>query len=86
MDMGLGNKTALVTGSTKGIGRATAFELAREGVHILVNGRDPEEVERTVRELKQEFPATSPQNASRFGGPAAKKRLVGAVSRGRYFD
>ncbi|MDU2240742.1 MAG: SDR family NAD(P)-dependent oxidoreductase [Paenibacillus sp.] len=64
MDMGLGNKTALVTGSTKGIGRAIAFELAREGVHILVNGRDPEEVERTVRELKQEFPATSPQNAS----------------------
>ncbi|MDU4698021.1 MULTISPECIES: SDR family NAD(P)-dependent oxidoreductase [Paenibacillus] len=63
MDMGLGNKTALVTGSTKGIGRAIAFELAREGANVLVNGRDPEEVERTVKELKQECPTTSPLGA-----------------------
>ena len=64
MDMGLQNKTALVTGSTRGIGKAIATELAREGVHVLVNGRNPEEVERTVLELKSEFPATSPQNAA----------------------
>lgn len=61
--MGLFNKTALVTGSTKGIGKAIAFELAREGVNVLVNGRNKQEVERTVHELKAEFPATSPQNA-----------------------
>ncbi|CAG7638203.1 D-beta-hydroxybutyrate dehydrogenase [Paenibacillus solanacearum] len=64
MDMGLTNKTALVTGSTKGIGKAIAIELAREGVHVLVNGRNHEEVERTVNALKSEFPATSPQNAA----------------------
>lgn len=64
MDMGLQNKTALVTGSTRGIGKAIATELAREGVHVLVNGRNSEDVERTVRELKAEFPATSPQNAT----------------------
>ncbi|MEK4355645.1 SDR family oxidoreductase [Paenibacillus sp. FSL M7-1455] len=64
MDMGLKNKTALVTGSTKGIGKAIAIELAREGVNVLVNGRKHEEVERTVNELKSEFPATSPQNAT----------------------
>lgn len=64
MDMGLQNKTALVTGSTRGIGKAIATELAREGVHVLVNGRNQEEVERTVLELKSEFPATSPQNAA----------------------
>lgn len=64
MDMGLQNKTALVTGSTRGIGKSIATELAREGVHVLVNGRNPEEVERTVLELKSEFPATSPQNAA----------------------
>ncbi|WP_289137554.1 SDR family NAD(P)-dependent oxidoreductase [uncultured Brevibacillus sp.] len=64
MDMGLQNKTALVTGSTRGIGKAIATELAREGVHVLVNGRNPAEVERTVHELKAEFPATSPQNAT----------------------
>ncbi|MFC5452540.1 SDR family NAD(P)-dependent oxidoreductase [Paenibacillus aestuarii] len=64
MDMGLSNKTALVTGSTKGIGKAIAIELAREGVHVLVNGRNHEEVERTVNELKSDFPSTSPQNAA----------------------
>ncbi|MED1919105.1 SDR family NAD(P)-dependent oxidoreductase [Bacillus thuringiensis] len=64
MDMGLRNKTALVTGSTKGIGKAIAIELAREGVNVLVNGRNDEEVERIVNELKSEFPATSPQNAT----------------------
>ncbi len=40
MDMGLKNKTALVTGSTRGIGKAIALELAREGVHVLINGRN----------------------------------------------
>lgn len=64
MDMGLRNKTALVTGSTKGIGKATAIELAREGVHVLVNGRDNIEVERTIQEIQSEFPMTSPLNAT----------------------
>ncbi|TBL78934.1 SDR family NAD(P)-dependent oxidoreductase [Paenibacillus thalictri] len=64
MDMGLRNKIALVTGSTKGIGKAIAVELAREGANVLINGRNHEEVERTVRELKSEFPSTSPQNAA----------------------
>lgn len=64
MDMGLNNKTALVTGSTKGIGKAIAFELAKEGVHVLINGRNHEEVEQTVKDIKSQFPATSPQNAT----------------------
>ncbi|AIF42218.1 SDR family NAD(P)-dependent oxidoreductase [Virgibacillus sp. SK37] len=64
MDMGLTNKTALVTGSTKGIGKAIAIELAKEGVNVLINGRDYEEVERIVNEVKSDFPTTSPQNAT----------------------
>ncbi|WP_438433686.1 SDR family NAD(P)-dependent oxidoreductase [Gorillibacterium sp. sgz500922] len=64
MELGLANKTALVTGSTKGIGRAIAMELAREGVHVLINGRSEEEAERMVDQLKADFPATSPQNAA----------------------
>ncbi|WP_449354826.1 SDR family NAD(P)-dependent oxidoreductase [Virgibacillus natechei] len=64
MDMGLNNKTALVTGSTKGIGKAIAIELAKEGVNVLINGRNDEEVERIVNEIKSDFPNTSPQNAT----------------------
>lgn len=64
MEMGLSGQTALVTGSTRGIGKAIAVELAKEGVHVLVNGRNAEEVERTVQELQRDFPATSPRNAA----------------------
>ncbi|UOE96464.1 SDR family oxidoreductase [Alkalihalobacillus sp. LMS39] len=64
MDMHLKNKTALVTGSTRGIGKAIAIELAKEGVNVLINGRNYEEVERTVKEIKLEFPDTLPQNAT----------------------
>lgn len=64
MDMGLNNKTALVTGSTRGIGKAIAIELAKEGANVLINGRNYEEVESTVNQIKLDFTATSPQNAT----------------------
>lgn len=40
--------TMLVTGATDGLGRAVAGELARAGAHVLVHGRDPDRVDRTV--------------------------------------
>jgi 3-oxoacyl-[acyl-carrier protein] reductase len=49
--MNLAGKTAVVTGSTKGIGRAIAEALVREGVNVCVSARDAGEVERTVAAL-----------------------------------
>jgi NAD(P)-dependent dehydrogenase (short-subunit alcohol dehydrogenase family) len=51
MDLQLQDKLALVTGSTAGIGKAIATALAREGAHVIVNGRTPEAVDATVAEL-----------------------------------
>ena len=44
MDLQLNGKRALVTGSTAGIGFATARELAAEGASVIVNGRSFERV------------------------------------------
>ena len=41
MDLQLAGKRALVTGSTAGIGLATASGLFREGASVVVNGRTP---------------------------------------------
>ena len=40
MNLDLTDKTALVTGSTRGIGLATAIGLAQMGAEVIVNGRD----------------------------------------------
>ena len=44
--------TALITGGTSGIGRATANKLAQLGIHVLVVGRDAERGKTTVDELR----------------------------------
>src|SRR5580765_4129362 len=49
----LQNKTALVTGASRGIGRATAAALARAGAHVLVHyGRSAHEAESLVSEIQ----------------------------------
>jgi NAD(P)-dependent dehydrogenase (short-subunit alcohol dehydrogenase family) len=51
MKLGLENKTALVTGSTAGIGFAIAQELLREGAQVIVNGRTQARVDAAVAKL-----------------------------------
>jgi len=54
MDLQLKEKTALVTGSTSGIGFAIARSLAAEGAIVIVNGRTPERVNAAVAKIKSE--------------------------------
>jgi NAD(P)-dependent dehydrogenase (short-subunit alcohol dehydrogenase family) len=49
MDLQLKGKTALVTGSTAGIGLAIAAALAREGAEVVVNGRTQKRVDHAIR-------------------------------------
>jgi 3-oxoacyl-[acyl-carrier protein] reductase len=48
------NKVAVVTGATRGIGRAIAKMLLLEGASVAICGRQPESVARAVRELEAE--------------------------------
>jgi len=52
MDLQLKNKTALVTGSTAGIGYAIAKQLAAEGAKVSVNGRSAARVDAAVAQIK----------------------------------
>jgi len=51
MNLQLDGKTALVTGSTGGIGLAIAAALAAEGASVIVNGRGQERVDRAVKRI-----------------------------------
>lgn len=53
MDLGLRGKKAIVTGATKGIGRAIVDLFAQEGVDVGLCARTEDEVETAVRDLKQ---------------------------------
>ena len=48
----LSGRTALVTGSSRGLGRAIAEGMARAGAKIIINGVDPKRVEQAVAEFR----------------------------------
>lgn len=59
MNIDLSGKTAIVTGSTAGIGYAIAKGLAQAGAEVVVNGRTAESVEHAVAALRDEVPTAS---------------------------
>lgn len=59
MDLGLKQKTVLVTGSTAGIGLAVVRAFAREGATVVLNGRTGARIEAAIAEVKKEIPSAS---------------------------
>ncbi len=51
MDLGLSGKNAIITGSTRGIGRAIADLLADEGVNVAICSRNQDEIDSAVKAL-----------------------------------
>jgi len=77
MDLGLDGKRALVTGSTAGIGLATAGALAAEGASVTVNGRTAQRVNQAVEQLKSEVAGARVQGiAADLSGAAGCTELV----------
>ena len=56
MDLQITNKTAFISGSTKGIGFATALGLAKEGVKVWLNGRSEMSVDAAKARLLAAVP------------------------------
>lgn len=77
MDFQLENKRALITGSTKGIGFASALGLAREGAHVIINGRTRGSVDDAIARLRKEVPAAQ---VSGFAGDLSQADEVDSLA------
>jgi NAD(P)-dependent dehydrogenase (short-subunit alcohol dehydrogenase family) len=77
MDLKLQGKRALVSGSTAGIGYATAASLAREGARVIVNGREQSSVDKVVAELK----AATGGDVVGFAGDLGTAGAAGEIAR-----
>jgi NAD(P)-dependent dehydrogenase (short-subunit alcohol dehydrogenase family) len=65
MNLELNNKSALVSGSTKGIGFAIASQLVAEGARVMVNGRTDDAVASALQQIRQTVPQA---NVEGFAG------------------
>jgi NAD(P)-dependent dehydrogenase (short-subunit alcohol dehydrogenase family) len=77
MDLGLTGKRALVTGSTAGIGFATALALAKEGARVTLNGRTEARVADAVSRLKGELAGAAVDGvAADLSGAEGCRKLI----------
>lgn len=76
MDLGLGGKAALVTAASKGLGRAIATELAREGARVVISSRDEEALAATASEIGDETGAEVEYRAADLANAADIEALV----------
>jgi 3-oxoacyl-[acyl-carrier protein] reductase len=58
VDLGVAGRRAIVCASSRGLGRACAEALAREGVDVTINGRDADILEETARAIRALAPVT----------------------------
>jgi len=80
MDLQLRNKTALVTGSTAGIGFGIASLLAQEGAAVVMNGRSQRRVDEGIERIRQkQKDAHVTGVAADLGTPEGIDRLTNAV-------
>lgn len=75
MDLGLRDRTYIVTGGTGGLGLATARALVAEGANVVISSRSQESVDATVSELGDRAVGVAADNSD----PATSSRLVAAA-------
>jgi 3-oxoacyl-[acyl-carrier protein] reductase len=79
MDLGIKGKVALVTAASKGLGRACAEELAREGCRVAICSRSLGAVERAAQEISQVTRTEIVPFEADVSQPAAVARLLDGV-------
>lgn len=79
MDLGLKGKAALVTGGSRGVGRACAKALLQEGARVMITARNPERLETTRQALAQETGGEVRCVAGDLGRDSDAKAVVDAT-------
>jgi len=79
MDLSLEGKIAIVTGGSKGIGRATALALAQEGVDVAICARGMEDLEDAAAEIRTKTGRKALAVQADMGNPEDIKNLVAAT-------
>jgi 3-oxoacyl-[acyl-carrier protein] reductase len=78
MDLGLSGRHAVVAASSAGLGFACAQSLAREGVHVVLNGRDSQRLDAAAAELRAQSTVTVLAVRGDIADPATRGALLAA--------
>lgn len=78
MDLGLTGRHAIVCASSRGLGFACADSLAREGAHVIINGRDPATLEPAADDLRARYDVTVTAVVGDLAEEATRDALVAA--------
>ncbi|HTP00995.1 MAG TPA: SDR family oxidoreductase [Anaerolineales bacterium] len=76
MDLGLKDKCAFVASSSRGLGYATALELAREGCKVVINSRDETKIRQASAAIQRETGSLVKGIAGDISDPAVPDKLV----------
>ncbi len=83
MDLKIKGKTALVCASSKGLGKACAMSLAREGVNVVINGRTQETLDKAMQEIKAQTTVTVSAVCCDITTEAGRQQALAAAD---YYD
>jgi 3-oxoacyl-[acyl-carrier protein] reductase len=78
MDLGIAGMQAIVCASSRGLGRACAEALAREGASVTINGRDADALETTAHEIRAAHGSTVQTVAGDIEDEATRSALLAA--------
>lgn len=79
MDLDIAGRNAVVCASSRGLGKACAFELARAGCTVVINGRDKTALEETAREIAGETGAEVIPVVADVATTDGQSRILAAV-------
>ena len=78
MDLGIKGRRAVVCAASRGLGRASALSLARNGVDLVINARDAKALEETAHAIREETGTAVEAVAGDISEPAVQAAMIDA--------